>query len=789
MADYSSVGEDSSSTLVDLPDQPPPGNDPFKATPTQDNTGQDSPGVQSTEGDTGHASSSPEVPSTPGDPGHDSPELHSTPENTGHTTTQETLDQSSDEEDTYAFSLPFRLRITKPRERKNSTQLSPLERSRRRSRAFLQSPDRFIPIRRPPTAPLKSFHTNKPLYKLNQTEKLLRQRSASPDPFGPLTQNQTRPAQRAMGHRLTNQRAFGLGRSTMSPTNLFNNSAAMAREQREPSVGSIWNIGGRAAAMEGPVFGINNGRGRMISSGSNAPMYSSNFLPGVSTEQEMEAHEERLAAALDMDRAGRILDFSPTPSMMTPTGSNSSGSPGWPGSSFHTGTSTIWQYGQWVPQSPYLLDAPQLRNDFYCSLIAYSEKAKVLAVGLGNCVFLWSEQDPVHPMNPQHGSSAYLTSLSFSSGDGGRAILAMGRADGYLALWNLYEPAPRVEILHSSPIATVAWRPKVSHRRSARDLEDDSFVNVEDLLVGNEAGEIYYYAIEWTSNRDELNGTWMGSVVLLCRIKVHAQQICGLAWSPDGTHFATGGNDNACCLYSANALVNAHHHPYVDHDATAMQANVLRYVSFPTIRVFPLARQQLPYGPARPLHRWMHGAAVKAMAFCPWQPALLATGGGSNDRAIHFWHTTSGACLATIDVSAQVTSLVWSSTRREIAATFGYPQPEHPVRIAVFSWPECRQLVAIPWDGDNRALYAIAYPGGPNDRNTAMSRGEGGVMSPATAEEGCIVVASSDECIKFHEVWGMGRRNVIGGGNGQLGGSAILESLQGIMQPGADVIR
>lgn len=95
-------------------------------------------------------------------------------------------------------------------------------------------------------------------------------------------------------------------------------------------------------------------------------------------------------------------------------------------------------------------------------------------------------------------------------------------------------------------------------------------------------------------------------------------------------------------------------------------------------------------------HRWVHGAAVKAIAFCPWREGLVATGGGSHDKCIHFWHTTSGAALATISVHSQVTSLIWSTTRREIAATFGYAQPEHPYRIAVFSWPGCQQVAAIP---------------------------------------------------------------------------------------------
>lgn len=144
-------------------------------------------------------------------------------------------------------------------------------------------------------------------------------------------------------------------------------------------------------------------------------------------------------------------------------------------------------------------------------------------------------------------------------------------------------------------------------------------------------------------------------------------------------------------------------------------------------------------------------------------------GGGSNDRSIHFFHTTSGACLATINVSSQVTSLIWSTTHREIAATFGYANPEHPVRIAVFSWPECVQVVAIPWGEDMRALYGIAYPAGPS---SGKGNRHGG-------SEGCIVAAASDETVRFHEVWAKGRRNVTGW-RGVLGASSILEDMEGI---------
>jgi meiosis-specific APC/C activator protein AMA1 len=189
----------------------------------------------------------------------------------------------------------------------------------------------------------------------------------------------------------------------------------------------------------------------------------------------------------------------------------------------------------------------------------------------------------------------------------------------------------------------------------------------------------------------------------------------------------------------------------------------------------------LPTGSAR--HTWHHRAAVKAIAFCPWRDGLVATGGGSNDKCIHFYHTASGAALASISVAAQVTSLIRSTTRREIAATFGYAQPDHPYRIAVFSWPNCHQVAAVPWDGDHRALYAIAYPGGPIDTYRTRQR-----LRSRTAAEGCIVVASSDESVKFHEVWIAERKATTGMDSGVLAGSDILEMSEGIDKEG-DVIR
>lgn len=407
-------------------------------------------------------------------------------------------------------------------------------------------------------------------------------------------------------------------------------------------------------------------------------------------------------------------------------------------------------------------------------------------MGLGNFVHLWSESkgvdtpESLNALTNGSDSGQHVTSLAFSSKSGGQAILAVGRADGRIALWSPFDQEPRFDATQPKPISCVAWRPSVVKRPSIRD--GALLVNTEELLIGDEAGHIYFYSVEWPNENNCALFAWHGAMTLLARMTIHTQQICGLSWSSDGEYFATGGNDNACFLFETKKVLQ-------NHNAEAAASSALDVRQGPNGEsiwtVVPGRGPVLSIEPGREKHRWELNAAVKAIAFCPWQRGLLAIGGGSNDRCIHFYHTVSGACLATIDCAAQVTSLIWSTTRREIAATFGFAQPEHPFRIAVFSWPACEQIVAIPWYDEHRALYAIPYPGGPN---TGRGRGEDGVWWSRTSEEGCIVVAASDAAIRFHEIWSEEKR-ATAAGSGLLGGSDILESLHGIEKEGPETIR
>jgi meiosis-specific APC/C activator protein AMA1 len=525
-----------------------------------------------------------------------------------------------------------------------------------------------------------------------------------------------------------------------------------SRRQQPP----VWSVGG-SAVTEG-VASTTNGRGGRVTSGSNAPHYAAEFLHRQSQSDETLTHGQRLAHAMDISQSGRVAEQTSPPSSPTSPSSSSPSSP----------TSVSWQDCTWkrpldssptkvkatpprkIPTIPYrVLDAPALRDDYYCSLLAYSTTLQCLAVGLGPHVYLWSEDRA----NTRHNipdsltaprGSSHVTSVSFSSVAGASAILAIGRGDGRITLWSPQDAEPRFDSEQPAPISYVCFRPTTQRRCSVRDA--NTFVDTEELLVGDELGNVYLYSVEWPNQDQRDLFDWHGSMTLLARISCHTQQICGVAWSPDGKFFATGGNDNNLFLFETQKILQPHT-PSAHTSSPTAEPTAASTVTDPT------DRDEVPtILPGRQKHTFSLNAACKAITFAPWQPSLIAAGGGSNDRCIHFFHALSGAKLATIDCYAQVTSLVFNPRKREIAATFGFAQPEHPYRVAVFAWPSCRMVVGIPWWGEERALYAIEYPGAG----------------------GSLVVATSDASIKFHEVWS-GVSSDEGKGGKSVLGSPILD--------------
>ena len=49
---------------------------------------------------------------------------------------------------------------------------------------------------------------------------------------------------------------------------------------------------------------------------------------------------------------------------------------------------------------------------------------------------------------------------------------------------------------------------------------------------------------------------------------------------------------------------------------------------------------------------------IQALAWCPWQTNVLASGGGTADRHIRLWNCNNGARLNAIDTKSQVRKFI-----------------------------------------------------------------------------------------------------------------------------------
>lgn len=217
------------------------------------------------------------------------------------------------------------------------------------SRLAKSSPDRFIPVRRKSQDLGKTYRLSKSPERLTPQERLFRHHSSSPNPFGSL-----RPP------RMRNQRQGLLIDESPSPVNSgrsrtigSTNVTALPQEplssqNRQISAGAVWNVGGGVniqTPFSGPIRAVSNGRGGFLSSGSNAPMFASQFLDDLPPDQNMEGIESRLSAALDIDQASRVLNFAPCevqPRSVT------TGSIGLKRKSPYIEPRTVWKEGAWV---------------------------------------------------------------------------------------------------------------------------------------------------------------------------------------------------------------------------------------------------------------------------------------------------------------------------------------------------------------------------------------------------------------------------------------------------------
>ncbi|KAI9089814.1 WD40-repeat-containing domain protein [Phlyctochytrium arcticum] len=315
-----------------------------------------------------------------------------------------------------------------------------------------------------------------------------------------------------------------------------------------------------------------------------------------------------------------------------------------------------------IPRVPErILDAPNLRDDYYINVVDWSS-TNLLAVGLDTTVYLWDEKTSTLHELWSVAAPDYISVCSFSP-CGTR--IALGSEAGYCEIFQIPKDdfrnaRCRTRIHHRNGLGAMSWS------KQGTDLL---------LSTGDKLGVIRTYNTtarrpgEPTRTHCQLLHEWR---------EPHRDRIVGLSWSPDGSTLASGGNDNLVCLWQLQ------------------RENPLLTV----IRE--------------------HLSAVRALAWCPWNPELLATGGGLEDRRIRVF-TSRGEKKVEIETGSQVCAVKWSKNYKELVSAHHTSSDQ----LVIWSWPTMTEVARLPGH-TARPLFLAMSP-----------RGD------------CIVTGAGDESIKF----------------------------------------
>lgn len=186
--------------------------------------------------------------------------------------------------------------------------LNPDVSSPRISSPSIRHPDRFVHPRDDTNGsplPLSDkFNVTKLPDDLTPAERLLRHSDISPDVFSP-TQSRFNPAPTNADSRQALQQEAGILPQTRARTTLgsVDHNSELESAGSLSIDGSVWSLG-----TIPPVTGaVDDGRGNLVQSGTNAPYFTSQFVYGTRQSDDEHKHKGRLAAALDIDLASRLL--------------------------------------------------------------------------------------------------------------------------------------------------------------------------------------------------------------------------------------------------------------------------------------------------------------------------------------------------------------------------------------------------------------------------------------------------------------------------------------------------
>ncbi|KAI4351186.1 hypothetical protein L6164_005566 [Bauhinia variegata] len=165
---------------------------------------------------------------------------------------------------------------------------------------------------------------------------------------------------------------------------------------------------------------------------------------------------------------------------------------------------------------------------------------------------------------------------------------------------------------------------------------------------------------------------------VVSRLNTHREEVCGLKWSSRGNILASGGNENLIYIWDSSKMSSSNF-----------------------------------------LHRLKeHRAAVKPLAWCPYQSDVLASGGGTQDGCIKLWNVQKGTCICSIDTKAQVCGLEWNRHHKEILSGHGFSTGENRNQLSMWKYPSMTKV------GDlNRHSSRVLHLSQSPDGLTVVSAG------------------------------------------------------------------